>query len=78
VQNEILDTVFNTHLGLAAVVFTQYISRAHRVIHQIQASICFVNSYGLSTVETPVGGYKQSGIGRENGLAILKQFTQLK
>ena len=75
---EVVARANNTHLGLAAGVFTQDISRAHRVIHQMQAGICWINSYGLSPVEMPVGGYKQSGIGRENGLATLKQYTQLK
>lgn len=77
-EEEVISRANNTHLGLAAGVFTQDITRAHRVIHQIEAGICWINSYGLSPVEMPVGGYKQSGIGRENGMATLKQFTQLK
>ena len=77
-EDEVIARANNTHLGLAAGVFTQDITRAHRVIHQIQAGICWINSYGLSPVEMPVGGYKQSGIGRENGMATLKQYTQLK
>ena len=77
-EDEVIARANNTHLGLAAGVFTQDITRAHRVIHQMQAGICWINSYGLSPVEMPVGGYKQSGIGRENGLATLKAFTQLK
>lgn len=77
-EAEVINRANNTHLGLAAGVFTQDISRAHRVIHQMQAGICWINSYGLSPVEMPVGGYKQSGIGRENGLTTLKHYTQLK
>ena len=77
-EEEVVTRANNTDLGLAAGVFTQDISRAHRVIHQMQAGICWINSYGLSPVEMPVGGYKQSGIGRENGLATLQQYTQLK
>ena len=77
-EDEVVARANNTHLGLAAGVFTQDITRAHRVIHQMQAGICWINSYGLSPVEMPVGGYKQSGIGRENGLVTLKQYTQLK
>ncbi|MBL4632072.1 MAG: betaine-aldehyde dehydrogenase [Paraglaciecola sp.] len=77
-EDEVIKRANNTHLGLAAGVFTQDITRAHRVIHQMQAGICWINSYGLSPVEMPVGGYKQSGIGRENGLATLRQYTQLK
>ena len=68
----------DTHLGLAAGVFTKDIKRAHRVIHQLQAGICWINSYGNSPAEMPVGGYKQSGIGRENGIETLDQYTQTK
>ena len=57
--------------SLSAGVFTKDIQRAHRVIHQLQAGICWINSYGNSPAEMPVGGYKQSGIGRENGEAGL-------
>jgi betaine-aldehyde dehydrogenase len=77
-EEEVITRANNTQLGLAAGVFTQDITRAHRIIHQMQAGICWINSYGLSPVEMPVGGYKQSGIGRENGLATLRQYTQLK
>lgn len=77
-EDEVVRRANNTHLGLAAGVFTQDISRAHRVIHKMQAGICWINSYGLSPVEMPVGGYKQSGIGRENGLATLNHYTQIK
>ncbi|MGS0536350.1 betaine-aldehyde dehydrogenase [Pseudoalteromonas sp. SaAl2] len=68
----------DTHLGLAAGVFTKDIKRAHRVIHQLQAGICWINSYGNSPAEMPVGGYKQSGIGRENGIETLDHYTQTK
>lgn len=77
-EEEVIQRANNTHLGLAAGVFTQDITRAHRVIHQLQAGICWINSYGLSPVEMPVGGYKQSGIGRENGLVTLSHYTQIK
>lgn len=68
----------NTELGLAAGVFTRDISRAHRVIAQLQAGICWINSWGASPAEMPVGGYKQSGIGRENGIQTLYAYTQAK
>ncbi len=68
----------NTDYGLAAGVFTQNLSRAHRVIHQIQAGICWINTWGDSPAEMPVGGYKLSGIGRENGVETLKHYTQTK
>jgi betaine-aldehyde dehydrogenase len=77
-EEEVIKRANDTDYGLAAGVFTQDISRAHRVIHQINAGICWINSYGASPVEMPVGGYKLSGLGRENGLETLNQFTQLK
>jgi betaine-aldehyde dehydrogenase len=77
-EDDVISRANNTALGLAAGVFTQDVQRAHRVIHQLNAGICWINSYGLSPVEMPVGGFKQSGIGRENGLEALNQYTQTK
>jgi betaine-aldehyde dehydrogenase len=77
-EDEVISRANSTDYGLAAGVFTQDISRAHRVIHQMEAGICWINSYGLSPAQMPVGGYKQSGIGRENGLATLNNYTQIK
>ncbi|MEH6552442.1 MAG: betaine-aldehyde dehydrogenase [Pseudomonadales bacterium] len=77
-EDEVVARANATEYGLAAGVFTQDISRAHRVIHQLQAGICWINSYGLSPVEMPVGGYKQSGLGRENGIETIKHYTQIK
>jgi len=77
-ENEVIRRANDTRLGLAAGVFTQDITRAHRVIHQMQAGICWINAYGASPAEMPVGGYKMSGIGRENGSETLKAYTQIK
>lgn len=77
-EDDVIQRANDTHLGLAAGVFTKDIQRAHRVIHQLQAGICWINSYGNSPAEMPVGGYKQSGIGRENGIETLDHYTQTK
>lgn len=77
-EDEVVQRANDTRLGLAAGVFTQDITRAHRVIHQLQAGICWINAYGASPAEMPVGGYKMSGIGRENGSETLKAYTQIK
>ncbi|EQB0499931.1 betaine-aldehyde dehydrogenase [Vibrio alginolyticus] len=77
-ESEVIARANDTDYGLAAGVFTQNLSRAHRVIHQIQAGICWVNTWGDSPAEMPVGGYKQSGVGRENGVETLKHYTQTK
>jgi betaine-aldehyde dehydrogenase len=77
-EDEVIRRANDTRLGLAAGVFTQDITRAHRVIHQMQAGICWINAFGASPAEMPVGGYKMSGIGRENGSETLKAYTQIK
>jgi betaine-aldehyde dehydrogenase len=77
-EEEVIRRANATPYGLAAAVFTESLRRAHRVIHRLEAGICWINTYNLSPVEMPVGGYKQSGIGRENGLATLAHYTQIK
>ncbi len=77
-EAEVIERANNTRFGLAAGVFTQDINRAHRVINQLKAGICWINSWGDSPAEMPVGGYKESGIGRENGPETLKSYTQIK
>ena len=77
-EAEVIERANDTRFGLAAGVFTQDINRAHRVINQLKAGICWINSWGDSPAEMPVGGYKESGIGRENGPETLKSYTQIK
>jgi betaine-aldehyde dehydrogenase len=77
-EDEAIARANDSDYGLAAGVFSQDISRAHRVINQIQAGICWINSWGDSPAEMPVGGYKQSGVGRENGPETLLHYTQVK
>lgn len=77
-EEEVITRANNTKLGLAAGVFTNDIRKAHRVIHQIEAGICWINAYGASPSEMPVGGYKLSGVGRENGIEALNHYTQTK
>lgn len=67
-----------TDYGLAAGVVTRDLARAHGLIHRLEAGICWINTWGESPAEMPVGGYKQSGIGRENGLTTLEHYTRLK
>lgn len=77
-EDEVIRRANDTHYGLAAGVMTADLNRAHRVIHQLQAGICWINTWGESAPEMPVGGYKQSGVGRENGLDTLKHYTRTK
>jgi len=77
-EAEVIRRANDTHYGLAAGVFTESLNRAHRVIHRLEAGICWINTWGESPAEMPVGGYKQSGVGRENGLETLAHYTQTK
>ncbi len=77
-EDEVIRRANDTEYGLAAGVMTQDLNRAHRVIHQLQAGICWINTWGESPAEMPVGGYKQSGVGRENGLMTLQTYTRTK
>ncbi|EIE49540.1 betaine-aldehyde dehydrogenase [Salipiger aestuarii] len=67
-----------TEYGLSAGVFTRDLSRGHRVIGQLRAGSCFINSYNDAPVEAPFGGVKASGVGRENSKAALDHWSQLK
>ncbi|CAE6946043.1 betaine aldehyde dehydrogenase [Pseudomonas marincola] len=77
-EEEVIRRANATHYGLAAGVVTSDLNRAHRVIHQLEAGICWINTWGESAAEMPVGGYKQSGVGRENGLSTLAHYTRIK
>ncbi len=77
-EDEVIARANDSEFGLAAGVFTADIARGHRVIGQIKAGTCWINAYNLTPVEVPFGGYKQSGIGRENGIAALAHYSQIK
>ncbi|WP_066838517.1 aldehyde dehydrogenase [Rufibacter ruber] len=65
-----------TEYGLAASVWTQDLTRAHRVAHALHAGIVWVNTWLLRDLRTPFGGMKQSGVGREGGWEALRFFTE--
>ena len=77
-EDEVIQRANHTTFGLAAGVVTPDINKAHRIIHQIEAGICWINTWGESPAEMPVGGYKQSGVGRENGISTLSHYTRVK
>ena len=77
-EEEVIARANATDFGLSAGVVTDNLARAHRVIHRIRAGICWLNSWGESPAQMPVGGHRQSGIGHENGLATLALYTRIK
>nr|WP_314355580.1 betaine-aldehyde dehydrogenase [uncultured Achromobacter sp.] len=77
-QDEVVQRANDSRYGLAAGVVSSDLAAAHRIAHRLQAGICWINTWGESPAQMPVGGYKQSGLGRENGLEALAQYTQTK
>jgi aminomuconate-semialdehyde/2-hydroxymuconate-6-semialdehyde dehydrogenase len=68
----------DTQYGLAAMVWTNNLSRTHRVAKQLEAGTVWVNSWFLRDLRVAFGGSKQSGIGREGGVHSLEFYTELK
>ncbi len=77
-EEEVTARANATEFGLAAGVFTNDLTRAHRVIARLQAGTCWINHYNVTPIELPFGGVKLSGLGRENGRAAIEHYTQLK
>ncbi|AIL32192.1 betaine-aldehyde dehydrogenase [Basilea psittacipulmonis] len=77
-EGEVIRRANDTTYGLAAGVVSPDLKTAHRIIAQIQAGICWLNTWGESPAQMPVGGYKASGVGRENGIQTLMHYTQTK
>lgn len=77
-EEEVIARANDTTMGLAAGVFTKDVQRAHRVVAALKAGTCWINNYNITPSEMPFGGYKQSGIGRENGRAAIEHYTQIK
>ena len=77
-EDEAIERANATHFGLSGAVFTRNFSRAHRVANRLQAGSVWINDYNVMPPEVPFGGYKQSGLGRENGLQAIEHFTQVK
>ena len=77
-EEEVIARANATDYGLAAAVFTNDLTRAHRVIARLEAGTCWINQYNITPIELPFGGVKLSGLGRENGRAAIDHYTQLK
>jgi aldehyde dehydrogenase (NAD(P)+) len=77
-EEEAIERANDTTYGLGAALFTQDITRAHKVARRIEAGMVWINSSNDSDVRIPFGGVKQSGIGRELGEAGLEAYTNRK
>jgi aldehyde dehydrogenase (NAD+) len=76
--DEVIQRANSTYYGLAAAVWTQDITKAHRIADEVRAGTVWVNCYDAFDAAAPFGGYKMSGQGRELGAEGLKAYTETK
>ena len=77
-MSEVIQRANNTCYGLAAAVFTKDIEKALTMTEAISAGTVWVNCYNVAEAQTPFGGFKQSGNGRELGEYGLQQYSEIK
>ncbi|THV04402.1 aldehyde dehydrogenase [Dendrothele bispora CBS 962.96] len=77
-EEEVIEIANDISYGLACGIFTENVSRAIRVAQALEAGTAWVNTYNTIEISVPFGGYKQSGIGREQGECVLEHYTQVK
>ena len=77
-EEEALTRANSTPYGLSSTIWTEDLSRAHRVAERIEAGIVWINCWLLRDLRTPFGGIKQSGVGREGGFEAMRFFTEPK
>ena len=77
-EEEVIQMANSTKYGLSASIFTENISKGHRVAAKIKSGIVWINTWLLRDLRIPFGGMKQSGVGREGGFKSLQFFTEPK
>jgi aminomuconate-semialdehyde/2-hydroxymuconate-6-semialdehyde dehydrogenase len=77
-ETEVIRRANDTEYGLCAAVWTENLSRAHRVARELDVGMAWVNSWYLRDLRTPFGGAKKSGIGREGGVRSLEFYSDVK
>jgi aldehyde dehydrogenase (NAD+) len=77
-EDEAIEAANATEFGLAGAVWTKDIHRAHRVAAKLHTGTVWVNAYRVVAPDVPFGGMGYSGIGRENGLDAVKEYTETK
>jgi aminomuconate-semialdehyde/2-hydroxymuconate-6-semialdehyde dehydrogenase len=75
-EQEAIAVANQSEYGLASVIWTNHLARAHRVAGQLHSGIIWINCWLLRDLRTPFGGMKQSGIGREGGWEAIRFFTE--
>lgn len=77
-EDEAIRLANDTSFGLAAGIWTENVRRAHRVAHRIKAGSVWINEYRTVSYNVPFGGFKESGVGRENGIDAIREYAEPK
>jgi aminomuconate-semialdehyde/2-hydroxymuconate-6-semialdehyde dehydrogenase len=77
-EEEVVEMANSPKYGLSASIFTENLSKAHRVAANIDSGVVWINTWLLRDLRIPFGGMKQSGVGREGGFKSLEFFTEPK
>jgi len=77
-EEEAIQIANDTPYGLAAGIWTSSVQRSHRMAHKIKAGTVWINAFRAVSANVPFGGFKHSGLGRENGIDAIKEYTQVK
>ncbi|MGI9461963.1 MAG: betaine-aldehyde dehydrogenase [Alphaproteobacteria bacterium] len=77
-EAEVIARANHSMMGLSGGIFTSDLQQAHRVAAKLESGTIWINNFNITPIEMPIGGYKESGLGRENAMAVLESYTQIK
>ncbi len=77
-EDEVIERANQTQYGLSSGLWTRDLARAHRVAAALKSGVVWINTYDMFDPASPFGGFKSSGLGRENGREVIEAYTEVK